>query len=58
MIQQFISMAQTLMKLFAVLKQNGTTASLADTMMSFTEFNQLIGLPAYTAMEETYTVRS
>ncbi|MGE1062867.1 oxaloacetate decarboxylase [Megasphaera paucivorans] len=52
------AMAQTLMKLFAVLKQNGTTASLADTMMSFTEFNQLIGLPAYTAMEETYTVRS
>jgi 2,3-dimethylmalate lyase len=52
------AMAQTLMQLFAALKQNGTTASLADTMMSFAEFNQLIGLPDYTAMEEIYTVRS
>ena len=51
------TMARSLTSLFRTLKQTGTTASLENQMMSFTEFNQLIGLPEYNEAEKKYKVR-
>lgn len=50
------TMAKSLTKLFSTLKEKGTTASLEGEMLSFGEFNQLIGLPAYNALEKRYRV--
>jgi 2,3-dimethylmalate lyase len=39
------------------LKAAGTTADWIDRMVSFEDFNQLIGLPEYNRLEERYKVR-
>lgn len=40
-----------------VLKETGTTASLVDCMAAFHEFNELIGLKDYQALERRYQVK-
>ena len=39
---------------FSELKNTGTTAGAPDKMHSFQEFNSLVGLPEYTALEKKY----
>lgn len=50
------TMAKSLTELFTTLKNTGTTEPLEGNMMSFTEFNQLIGLPEYNELEKKYKV--
>ena len=50
------TMAKSLRQLFMTLREKGTTASMEKEMLSFTEFNQLIGLPAYNETEKKYRV--
>jgi len=39
---------------FSELKNSGTTAGVAEKMNSFQQFNDLVGLPEYTALERKY----
>lgn len=45
---------KALEEMFSELKQTGTTAGAADKMHSFQEFNSLVGLPEYSALEKKY----
>lgn len=45
---------KALEEVFAELKNTGTTAGAADKMHSFQEFNSLVGLPEYAALEKRY----
>ncbi len=44
----------SLSKLWAELKEKGTTAGVGDGMVSFPEFNAIVGLPAYRETELRY----
>lgn len=46
--------AKTIFKLMETLKQTGTTESLIKDMVTFSEFNELIGLPQIRGLETTY----
>jgi 2,3-dimethylmalate lyase len=48
------AIAKTAAGLLEYLQRNGTTAGLEDRMLSFTEFNEAVGLPAVRAREERY----
>lgn len=48
------TMAKSLTQLFKTLRKEGTTKGMEDQMLSFTEFNELIGLPEYNALEKKY----
>ena len=50
------TISKSLMELWATLKENGTTAAMEGQMMSFTEFNKMIGLPEYNQLEKNYKV--
>lgn len=43
-----------LSKVFSALKEEGTTASVANNLLSFEAFNQFIGLPQFQALEQKY----
>jgi len=45
---------KALQDVFSELKISGTTASIAEKMNSFQQFNELVGLPEYTALERKY----
>jgi 2-methylisocitrate lyase-like PEP mutase family enzyme len=46
--------AAAMQQLMITLRQEGTTASLRDEMMSFSELNDLLGLPEFQRREERY----
>jgi 2-methylisocitrate lyase-like PEP mutase family enzyme len=49
--------AMAVMKAMQELKRSGTTRSLHNQMMSFNEFNEMIGLPEVTKIENLYMPR-
>ena len=48
---------KTLEKVYGELQKTGTTVAVADQMHSFQEFNQLVGLNEYSALEKKYGVK-
>jgi 2-methylisocitrate lyase-like PEP mutase family enzyme len=48
---------KTLEEVFGQLQKTGTTLSVADRLHSFHEFNQLVGLNEYSALEIKYGVK-
>lgn len=46
--------AQAMVDLFAKLKEDGTTKTSMDKMITFTDFNELIGLGEYGALEDEF----
>lgn len=48
------TMTLAIMRLMENLKQTGTTAGMLDQMVTFSEFNELIGLPGIRELEATY----
>jgi hypothetical protein len=41
----------------AALRREGDSATFADRLISFPDFNEFIGLPAVRAMEQRYVVQ-
>lgn len=52
------TIAKALEEVFTELKKNGTTSGAADRMQSFQDFNTLVGLPEYMALEQRYCKKS
>jgi 2,3-dimethylmalate lyase len=50
------TLALAITRLMENLKQTGTTAGMLDQMVTFTEFNELIGLPQIREREKTYVI--
>ncbi|MBZ4653706.1 MAG: Dml [Peptococcaceae bacterium] len=48
------TIARAFTEVLTVLKTTGTTEAYRERMMSFTEFNQLIGLPGFQELEKKY----
>jgi carboxyvinyl-carboxyphosphonate phosphorylmutase len=48
------TMARAMTSLMESLRKTGTTAGMMEQMVTFTEFNELIGLPAIRELESTY----
>lgn len=52
------AVAQTLTKLWAELKKNGTTKSSINDMVTFAEFNKIVGLDEHGKLEQMYAVNN
>jgi len=50
------TLSKTLMKLWSTLQHDGSTVAMVNQMMPFGEFNTMIGLPEYTALEKRYQI--
>ena len=46
--------AAAMMRMMAALREQGTTESLRDEMLTFKELNDLLGLPEFQRREERY----
>jgi methylisocitrate lyase len=47
---------KTLEEVFGELKKSGTTVAVSEKLCSFQEFNQVVGLNEYSALEKKYGI--
>ena len=52
-----LAVYKTLEEVLGELQRNGTTNAVADHLHSFQDFNQLVGLPEYSALEKKYGIK-